>query len=168
MVDYGSCNNFKEYPLVAHQSQQKVLRSEYEEFVTNDDKSIENTASEFYVPGTFAAIAADKKSTQMVYFVQIKSDEETNNKEIPIEDDYGHLVGPGVSFYKCIYMEEHSNTRKGTTYRAIDHKTVFVYKESFVYPYVNFKPLASGHFLIEQKDFTDILLFVEGTCMSYF
>ena len=138
MVEYGSCHNFQDYHLRASRLSWKVLRSEYKEFSTSDE-CIDNTSSEFFVPESFAAIAADKKSTQMVYFVLIKSSKQTNDKTTPIEDDYGHLVGPGISFYECAYMEEHTNSKKGITYRLTEQKTVFVFKESFVYPYVNFK-----------------------------
>ena len=117
MVEYGSCNMFADYSLVGHISEPKVLRSEYEEFKSTaiNEGIIDNNASEFYLPGRFAAIAADKKSTQSIWFVHITSEEETNNESFAITDDYGRVVGPGVSFYKCEYMEVHCNSRKGTT-----------------------------------------------------
>ena len=111
-----------------------------------------DTTSDFCAPGRLAAIAGDNKSMQTVWFVQVGSEERTNNKSVPISDDYRHVVGPCDSFYKCGYMEDHSTSRKGITYRMTRDKTVYVFKESFVYPYVKFKLLASGHYSIEQKD----------------
>ena len=78
-----------------------------------------------------------------------------NGKDV---DDYGHIIPAGVGYMMGNFLEKSSHY-------TLSKNLTFFYKESVVYPYINFQPCKNG-FKLEISDYTEILHFIEenGFC----
>ena len=69
-------------------------------------------------------------------------DEENDNADIEndvgVTDGYGHMIPAGHSYVRGKYMEKQGETKHGKRYTCMK-KDVYFYKESVVYPFVNFQ-----------------------------
>ena len=68
--------------------------------------------------------------------------------------DYGHVIIPGSEYVKGNFLERTSHSDVKQTYK-ISRKLSYFYKESVLYPFVNFKEDKKGLVLYNQ-DLTDI------------
>ena len=80
-----------------------------------------------------------------------------------IEDDYGHRISQGQQYVVGNFLERTRSTKKGLLLKKESKKTYF-FKESIVYPFVQFSTLKMELYLTN-NDFADILAFVEQTDM---
>jgi len=53
-------------------------------------------------------------------------------------DDYAMVILQGVKHFEGHFLEKVEDTKRGITYKVTSHKTTYFYKESIVYPCVNF------------------------------
>ena len=119
----------------------------------------------FYGPDTFSAIATDPSSRDPVWFVYIVSQELAMEN---VSDDFGHSVAAGQSYLVCNYLEKHEPARNGYRYHRNQNKVVFVFKESIVYPFVNFKPTGKKEkFFLADSDLCDIIYYIENSKMAF-
>ena len=83
-------------------------------------------------------------------------------------DDYGHKVNEGDRYISGHYLEidVKSSTKKGYCYRLAS-KTAFIHKESIVCPHVDLQEVGNNRYFITMREFSDILVFMEKTCMAY-
>jgi len=89
-INYGSCNLFQTYELPTKQLKETALRSSS---TCNEVVQTETTSShDFLMPNSICALAADEKSHDTVWFVQIE--EEVVATET-LFDDYGFQVNKG-------------------------------------------------------------------------
>ena len=80
-----------------------------------------------------------------------------------IEDDYGHKISQGQQYVVGNFLERTRSTKKGLLLKKESKKTYF-FKESIVYPFVQFSTLKMELYLTN-NDFADILSVVEQTGM---
>ena len=99
-LDYGSYDLFKLYELSVTKLKETTVRSK----TTSDSSCSQETAKEFLLPGSICAIAADTKSTDMIWFVYIVDVEEVFHEKL---DSYGHAITPGHMFVRARYLERH-------------------------------------------------------------
>ena len=115
---------------------------------------------EFLVPGSFCAVAADRKSIDLVWFVKMENEFEPSEEV----DDYGHKVPAGQSCIRGSYLEKTSTNKNGDNYKLMT-KIVYFYKESVVYPFVNFEK-QKLHYTISKNDLCEIISYVQHFGMS--
>ena len=90
MAEYGSCPLFQEHDISITHLKRMVMRSEVSQPTPSTSGEIQgDTITEFYVPGTFCAIAADRNSPDTIWFVQIMTYNEHNKCGGILVDDYG-------------------------------------------------------------------------------
>ena len=71
---------------------------------------------------------------------------------------------PGQNYIEGHYLEEIYSNKRGIIFK-MSKKTVYFYKESVVYPFVQVKEEKKGHFLTID-DYVNILTYVENTGLS--
>ena len=160
MVTYGSCSLFSSYELQTQQLKKIHLRSEVEPVcgeITND----ENDASEFLLADTYCAVAADKSSSDTVWFIKVK---DSNNASVQMTDDYNNIIAAGMDYVEGNFLEKLHVVQKGTLYKLSKKKTYF-FKESVVYPFVQFTAAKKG-LLLSNEEFVTILNYTESTGLS--
>ena len=81
-----------------------------------------------------------------------------------IEDDYGQNIFQRQQYVVGNFLERTRSTKKGLLFKEESKKTYF-FKESIVYPFVQFSTLKMELYLTN-NDFADILAFVEQTGMA--
>ena len=125
---------------------------------------------DFFASGTICCIAADKESTKSFYFFYVEDVDCT--AECDMFDDYNHKIVAGQSYLAGHFLEEVTNkTQKGGYLYYINQKrTAFIFKESIIYPFVQFeegnKNKKLGHLFLMSENYCDILYFVEETKMA--
>ena len=83
-----------------------------------------------------------------------------------MHDDYHHTVAGGHEYIEGQFMEKVDDMpNKGILYKLMPKKTFF-YKESVVYPFVQFKTMKKGLYLLSMNEYVEILNFVECSGLS--
>ena len=93
------------------------------------------TVDDFVLPGSFVAIAADDP-TETFWFVQVIDVNLSSTKNEV--DRYNKVIPPGTIYVSGYLLEKDTIGKKSVSYRINKSKLTYVYKESIVYPYVNF------------------------------
>ena len=152
------CNQCKDlfelYQLNVDLLKETILRSSIKRDTIT---SVGSYVNNFLQVNSVCAVAADKKSYETVWFVKI-IEEVTADKEI--WDDYGVTVIEGETVLKALFLEKSSQTKTGQTSKLTSNKTTLLYKESVVYPFVNFKK-GSDNYFISNNNFYEIISYVE-------
>ena len=133
-----------------------LLRSQ--EVQPQSETDTESEIAEFLLPDSYCAIAADPSSSEAMWFVKVKASDIAVES---IEDDYGNQIAPGVEYIIGQFLEKTEWGSKGSFYKLSKKKTYF-YKESVVYPAVQFTGRKKGYFLSNQE-YAEILNFVDQT-----
>ena len=157
-IEYGSCPLFCEYEIVIQELNKTSLRSDFaleEPVITDEDD--DKRVNEFLLPGSICAIAADTKSIDTVWFVKIVCEQDA---EEDVVDDYGFRVALGQRYLKGHYVEQSKCTNKGREFKVAHKKVTYFFKESVVYPFVQFELLNNIYFL-SNNNLVDILYYVE-------
>ena len=154
-IEYGSCSLFTEHSLVAGHLQEKLLRSEVDE----GDHAPSKSASDFLSTGSFCAVAADKSSPDTMWFILITEEECIVNCDSI--DDYGFKVAAGQPFLKGHFLEKVGECRGGIKFKAQTKKHTYFYKDSVVYPFVNFVQSGDDLYTISDIDNYEVLCYVE-------
>ena len=154
LLNYGSCSLFHEYSITVQELNKVSLRSNFDvDFEENNWPAVNS----FILPNSICAIAADTSSVNTVWFVKIIVDEIEADHDMG--DDYGHTVATGVSFFTGNFLEEMYAVKDGCYYKMCK-KDTFIFKESIVYPFVQFQPRKKGYFL-PNTDLVEILNYIE-------
>ena len=162
-VSYGSCDLFQDYPLVVKILKKTSLRSDIPKPVeTNDNEDRELEMSDFLVPGTVCAVAADDSSNDTIWFIQIKTNEIANEE---VKDDFNHVITARNSYIEGNYLERQHETKKGQYFNVMKKKSVFFFQESVVYPFVLFEE-KGGKLFITNETVVDIIYYVESNGLS--
>ena len=153
--DYGSCELFSLYQMDVHQLRNIPLRS--------DDLSPPEVIGEedvdgFITQGSYVAIAAHQKSTENIWFIKVNEVKLCSSQEQV--DDYGHIIPAGTTYLPGNFLERTSYETKSVTYKMLNHKVTYFYKESVVFPFVNFAEGKKGY-ILTNGDYTGILMHVE-------
>jgi len=100
------------YTWVTHFKQKDTTAEEVEggEYVSS------KSAKDFLLAGSFCAVAADKNSTDTMWFIIINSEESTSkNNE---SDDYGFCIAAGQPYLKGQFLEKVGNCRAGLKFKV--------------------------------------------------
>ena len=122
-------------------------------------------SSSFFAANTVCAVAADRNSIEMFYFIFI---EDSHEAEFDHTDDYNNSVVVGQKYLSGFYLEKHSENSKGVTYSLNLKKNVYFYQKSIVFPFVNFQKNAKGKkntMFLSSDDYFGVLKFVEHNKM---
>ena len=140
---YGLCNLFSSYQIRSHQLKKVHLRLQLTESVSCSHK--DEGRYDFIIPQTYVAVAADDNSLDPMWLIKVLEVECCGNGKD--DDDCGNIIPVGVNFIKGHFMEKSvfSNS-KYQTYK-LSRKVAIFYKESVVYPYVNFEQNKKGFIL---------------------
>lgn len=158
--EYGQCSVFEEYLLNVSTLTASHIRSDNKEF-SGDEVSVEG--SDFLLPGTVCAIAADRKSVDTVWFFEIVKE---FGATVDIYDDYGVTVGAGQRCLEGHFFELLKVVGSTRKYKLILSKKALVYRESVVYPFVPFEK-KDDCFVLLNNDFVDILRYVEHNGLEF-
>ena len=74
--------------------------------------------TEFFLPGSICALAADKKSTDKFWCMKIEGEGVG-----PATDDYGFIIPEGCNHLLGRFLEKGSENNKLTTYKLINKIT---------------------------------------------
>ena len=110
-IEYGSCPLFCEYEIGIQELNKTSLRSDFaleEPVIADEDDN--KPVTEFLLPGSICAIAADTKSIDIVWFVKIVCEQEAAEDVV---NDYGFRVALGQRYLKGHYLEQSKCTNKG-------------------------------------------------------
>ena len=130
--EYGSCNLFQDYDIVVGDLNQIALRGNVEETTMESESDV---VLDFAQVGSIVAIPeSNEKSSNTVSFVKIIN-QCTNESEDDITDGWGQVIKGGQDYFDVRYLSKSSENNKGSTYK-VDKKTMFIFKESIVYPFV--------------------------------
>ena len=148
MQDYGSCSLF-------YQLRDIPLRSDDPQ--TPEVVGEEEVDDGFVAPGSFIAVAAGE-GTDTFWFMQVIY----VNKSSPEEkvDDYGVRIAPGNLYLSGYFLEKDTIGRKDVSYKLVKNKVTYAYKESIVYPFVDFTMRGDQH-VLSNDAYTDVLMWVE-------
>ena len=124
-LGFGSCEIFQDYYLQISQLNEVFLQSNES---SEDITTVSNISNGFLAPNSFCAIAADEKSSETVWFLQIKSTEVANANMV---DDYGHTIAAGMEYLLGSYLEKCKETKKGRLFKMMG-KDAFFFKETIV------------------------------------
>ena len=125
---------FHEYEPLVGTLNKTSLRSEVlpvEQAGDDDDEVV----LEFAQIGTICAIPADANSSETVNV--------NNTKDETFTDDWGQKIAPGQAFLEGRYFLHQYSGRYESTY-TFDKRNMFFFKESIVYPYVQYMPADKG------------------------
>ena len=114
---------------------------------------------DFILPNSFVAIAAGREDSDTVWFVKVIDVNLTSTKEE--EDDYKNVIPAGNVFISGNFLERDTVAKKSVTYKINENKIMYLYKESIVYPFVNFKEKKDSKLALENEDYSDIFIWVE-------
>ena len=107
--------------------------------------------------GSVCAITASEKLSDTVWFVQIKSKEETSDETVI--DDYRNKIIPSQSCFIANYIEK-VLTKKWSQSCKEMAKLAFIYKMSIVYPFVKYQN-EKWLYVIRNNELCEIIAFVE-------
>ena len=161
MRDYGSCSLFDSYELLTGELKKINLRSHVEPVVSEVEVDFQVKPSEFVLQGTYCALAADKSSTETIWFVKIKDAFEAKE----ITDDYFNTIVSGQQYIEGRFLGKTESAIKGNYYKLQKQKTFF-FHELVVYPYVQFQEGKKG-LLLSVEEYVEILNYVEHIGISH-
>ena len=87
-------------------------------------------------------------------FIKIIDQHVNNTASDYVTDDWGQSIGTGQFYFEVNYCLRKSSKQSGTVYE-LGNRKVFLFKESIVYPFVQYAVTKGG-----------IIHFVEATGMS--
>ena len=164
MQEYGSCSLFSSYQLKTVELKKIFLRSVDDSVCDREDlEDGDSVSDDFLLPGTYCAVAPQKSSKESLWFIKV---EDSLAAEESITDDYHHTVAGGHEYIEGQFMEKVDDMpNKGILYKLMPKKTFF-YNESVVYPFVQFKTMKKGLYLLSMNKYVEILNFVECSGLS--
>ena len=129
-----------------------ILRSNVERDTIT---SVGSYVNNFLQVNSICAVAADNRSYEIVWFVKIIE---------KVLDDCGAKVTEGETVLQGHFLEKSNQTKSGQTYKLTSNKTTLFYKESVVYPLVNYKDVLGNYFL-SNNNFYEVISCVEHFCL---
>ena len=153
MEEYGSCELFTKHELQSVRMNTTSRRSTAVMRPSNDDPTVG------LPPGTVVAVAPSSTSSLPLWFMQIKGQ---FIAEVDKTDKLGLFVNAGEEYLEAYWLEQHGETKKCYKFER-NKESVFLFKESIVYPFVKSTPGKNERYLsIDKVDYTDILMHVDG------
>ena len=135
--NYGSCELFSEYNMETGDLNKFSLCKEFQYYSKDDEIEESIEISNLVCNNQILAIAVEHSSIETVWFVYVINidcvDHSSNNI-----DDYNHNVPKFQPYILGNYLEKLSEKKKGVIFQR-SLKNVFIYKESIVYPLVEFE-----------------------------
>ena len=81
-------------------------------------------------------------------------------------DASGMFIAEGVEYMEACWLEQHGESKKTLKFEK-KSETVFLMKESVVYPFVNYSiGKKENELLIDKLDYYDVLTYIDATGMS--
>ena len=152
--EYGSCEHFSRYDLQQHELRSIPLLSGAQpptEIISEED------VGGFVTPDSYVALAAHHTSNDNIWFAKVRKINLCSTREEV--DDYGNSIPAGTIYFCGNFLERDTVGMKSVTYK-LSHKTTYFYKESVIFPYVNFDEGKKGC-VFTNEDYTDILVYIE-------
>ena len=131
-----------------------------------DVEDEDNEISTLVANDQIVAIAAEKSYIDTVWFVYV-IENDTIDRDSERKDDYSHIVPQSQPFLTCQYLEKEADKKNGVVYKT-STKNVFLYKESIVYPLVEFESNCNNKenlFYLSNSNYIEILNSVQYTAM---
>ena len=164
MISYGSRKLFSEYSLVVKVLNKVSLRSQVADEMENDEtEEIDEDTyeSDFLVPDTIVALAAELSSSYTVWFIRISNETVAEHELV---DDFNHKISAGNYYVSGHYLERQYEKKNGQFFKE-SKKVVYFFKESVVYPFVAGEQ-KSGKLFISNEMIVEILSHVENNGLS--
>ena len=127
--------------------------------MTNEDA--DSASKEFVLPGTYCAIAPEPSSPDSLWFIKVVDIFEA---EIEMTGDYNNKIAPGQSYIEGKFMKKVDILDKSFLFK-VSKKRTFFFKESVVYPFVQFTEGKKGYHL-SMVEYVEILNYVESNGLS--
>lgn len=158
MSNYGSCSLFEEFQLHVQFLNKVSLRDNFLSEEQNEEQiNYESSVDDFILPNTICAIAADNNSSDTVWFIRIIKEDVAVSE---IMDDFGHVAN-GMKFFRGNYLEQNKPVKDGVLYHLNSKRETFIYRESVVYPFVQFET-RKNFFFLHNNELLEIINFVES------
>ena len=130
--------------------------------IEGQNSDIEDASDDFLLADTFCAVAPDESSPETLWFMKVK-----DSFELAVEmiDDYENVIAPGLPYIEGRFMEKVDVLAKGYLYK-LSKKKRFFFKESVVYPFVQFTGHKKGFFL-SMEEYAEVLNYVGSNGLSH-
>ena len=166
--NYGSCSLFKEFNLSVTMLNQVNLRSTMsvtDKCQPSSDPDCDDVSdiTEYVVPDTYVAVAADSKSIDTVWFIKVAENNCISRGDDV--DDYGHMIIENVKFNKGHFLERVSHLSNREIYK-VSKKVTYFYSESVIYPFVDFKEEKKG-LALYNDELSNIIHYIEENNFSH-
>jgi len=120
---------------------------------------------DFVVPESFVAIRPAKDSNTDFWFIYIIS---TNLCSIEdVRDDYNGIIPKANVYHTGYFLEKINFDKKSRTYKMEKSKVTFFYKESVLFPFVNFHVNKGDNLILKNEDYTDIVVYIEQNSLIH-
>ena len=156
LADYGSCSSFSSYEPQVCLLKKIQLRSEILPFEGHNEE-VDDGSEDFLLPDTYCAVAPDRSSPDSLWFIKVK---DSFQASVQMTDDYGNIIALGLNYIEGKFMDKVDTLAEGFLYKLSKKKTYF-FKESVVYPFVQFTANKKG-FLLSMAEYVEILCYVEN------
>ena len=112
------------------------LCHQYQEYFKYDEIQESFKIADLVSNDQIVAIAGENSYINTVRFViEVKFVDRSSNNVV----DYGHIVPKSQPYLLWNYLEKINDNKKGVVYQR-SKKNFFLYKESIVYPLIEFEP----------------------------
>ena len=112
------------------------LCHQYQEYFKYDEIQESFRIADLVSNDQIVAIAGENSYINTVRFViEVKFVDRSSNNVV----DYGHIVPKSQPYLLWNYLEKINDNKKGVVYQR-SKKNFFLYKESIVYPLIEFEP----------------------------
>jgi len=110
------------------------------------EDSDDHDISDFLMADTYCAVAADETSSDTNWFIKVK---DSYCEQEQKTDDYNNIITPGMDYIEGKFMEKVHIEPKGTLYK-LSKKKAYFFKESLVYPFVQFTGAKKVFLLLDE------------------
>ena len=113
--------------------------------------------------GSICAVAPSERSRDPVWLMKI---EQHRTAITDLTDSSGLSVCQGQEYLEAHWLEQHGETKTKMKFE-VKSDTVFLFKESVVYPFVNHtQGKKENEVIVDKGDYYDILVYVDEYGMS--
>ena len=123
------------------------------------DTSEPSPSNDLQHSNTVCVIAPAESSRDPIWFIYVIAEGIAKGN---LCDDHMHHIFEGEEYLECKYLEYENETKSIMKYRLMK-QTVYIRKESIIYPVVDYQINNNNLYTISKVEYTDILNYVDNS-----
>ena len=127
------------------------------------DSDEPSPSNDLHHSNTVCVIAPAASSRDPIWFVYVTAEAVAKGN---LCDDHMHHTFEGEEYLECKYLEYENETKSIMKYRLMK-QTVYIRKESIIYPVVDYNINKNNLYTISKVEYTDILNYVDNSGYAY-